>query len=303
MRLRHILPLLLAVQSLLAVDAVFHADSLHGSLGDVISFGWSIEHDTESLLRVGEYAVDGSGIEVLDQKQMITSTGTDLTFETAIFDSVGIYHFPSITAYVVKGTEVDSLLLQGPDLEIFSILTVSDSTFRDIKGLHGIRLPFNLVILAWIIGSLIILYLVYWLVKRYTRSEKAITEQKIIVPPEEAHVIALRELETLKRSKYLRFEQFKEFYSELTHILKAYYENRYLIDALELTTSEFMELTSAMAEFNDELLDSTREILETADFIKFAKGSSNELEAGEALSRTIQMVKETMIKDDQGEKS
>ncbi len=302
-RIGILLLVVMMTQTVFGVDAIFHADSLHGSLGDIISFGWTLDHDTNIPLHFAEIELDGTGIEILDQKITKTSTGSDIDFSTAIYDSVGIYHFPSVMAYLGEPDAQDSLILRGPDIEIRSILTASDTTFRDIKGLHSVKLPFDLSILVWVLGVLLIVWLGYLIFKRFSIKDRATKPEKIIVPPEMAHVIALRDLEHLKRSKYLRFEQYKEFYSELTHILKTYYENRYLIDALELTTSEFMDKIGGMAEFNAEQLATTRQILETADFIKFAKGSSNELESGEALNRIILLVKETMIKEDQGEQS
>ncbi len=300
MRVRFLLILLL-LNITFALEAKFQADSLNGSLGDIIAFSWDITHDHEADFSIKAFDLDDTGIEVLSHISHKTDFGTHLQFETAVYDSVGIYHFPSLVVYTEDAAGLDSLYLQGPDLEITSILSPSDTTFRDIKGLHRIRRPFNLVTLLWIAGGLIILYLVYLIVKRIRvkKSEKAAEE--IIIPPEEAHVVALRDLEHLKRSKYLRFEQFKEFHSELTHILKQYYENRYLMDALDLTTSELTDKIKGMGEFDDALVSETSDILEIADLIKFAKAPSNELDSAAALNQAIEIVNRTKLQNDQGE--
>ncbi|NQV30346.1 MAG: hypothetical protein HQ508_05615 [Candidatus Marinimicrobia bacterium] len=291
--------LLIAGSRLLALEAQFQADSLQGSLGDIISFSWLISHTPDEVLTLADYELDGSGIEVLDQHIIPIKDGSQLHFKTAVYDSIGLYRFPILTLFAEAEGHIDSLLLSGPELEIRSILSARDTTFRDIKGLHRIRTPFNIVTLLIILGSCFLIYVIYYVVKRLHKSKSNPADVKVIIPPEEAHIIALRALEALKRSKYLRFEQYKEFHSELTHILKTYYENRFLIDALELTTSELIDKIQSMSDFDKPFVDDTSQILTKADIIKFAKAPSNELESGEALKAATNIVKRTKIQTNQ----
>lgn len=284
---------------LFAFEANFMSDSLKGSLGDVIRFSWQIEHTADENVMVPELNMDGTGIEILKFDVSPIEMGTILSYETAVYDSVGLFAFPSQSIYLENEAGSDSLFLRGPTLEINSILTAADTTFRDIKALHRIRKPINLFYLLLAVAVLGLAYLTYFLIKRIRKPQVQAQTQKIIVPPEEAHVIALRALEKLKRSKYLRFEQFKAFYSDLTYIIREYYENRFLVDALELTTSELLEKIESMAEFDDTLVSETKVLLEKADFIKFAKGTANELESGEALTNTIAIVNRTKVKNNQ----
>lgn len=302
MKLRIIhLMVLIGPNILLGLEADFVADSLHGSLGDIISFGWDIKHNPGATLSLSELDMEGTGIELLDHKLESVEFESHLTINAAVYDSTGIYYFPSQVLYSKSPEGVDSLFLRGPDLTIYSILTVSDTTFRDIKNLHRIRTPFNLMMLVWVLIAGALIALSYYAIKRFRHNKRVTVEPKIIVPPEQAHVIALRAFEQLKRSKYLRFEQFKEFYTDLSHVLKEYYENRYLIDALEFTTSELMYILEEMKEFEPQHLMTTSKILELADIIKFAKGTSTELESGEALNEAINIVNQTKVINDQGD--
>jgi len=294
---------LISATSVFGIEAQFQSESLSGYLGDVVRFGWDIIHPQEASLNFSEIDVEGTGIEVLDRTLTNIEGGSHLGFETAVYDSVGIYTFPSAMLFLSFEDTVDSLLLQGPNIEIVSVLVPSDTTFRDIKAIHHIRTPLNLIYLLYGLLLLGFIYLLYYVFKRFKKKTSAKLLQKVIVPPEEAHVIALREFESLKRSKYIRFEQFKEFYSELTHILKQYYENRYLVDALEQTTSEFLDTMRSMPEFDKQLIDETHIILQKADFIKFAKGKSDELESGKSLSQAIDLVKRTKVEMNQGDNS
>ena len=300
MRLKLII-VLLSLTQLFGLEAQFQGDSLRGSLGDIISFGWNIYHPENTQLTFSEMDIERSGIEILHRELTSIEGGSSLRYNTAIYDSVGLYTFPSIIAYVKDASGLDSLYLLGPDLNITSVLSPSDTTFRDIKGIHDIRTPINLLSVLIFIVVLILGYLIYYLIKRMNRSGSNTSPQKIIVPPEEAHVIALRAFESLRRSKYIRFEQFKDFYSELTHILKQYYENRYLVDALEQTTSEFLITMNSMSEFDAKMISDTHSLLEKADLIKFAKARSDELESGKALNLAVDIVNRTKIQSNQGE--
>ncbi|MBT7090079.1 MAG: hypothetical protein HN932_06340 [Candidatus Marinimicrobia bacterium] len=292
---------MMSLTSLIGFEAQFQGDSLKGSLGEILSFGWDIQHPPGAQLTFSEIDLEGTGIEVLDRELVNIEGGSSLQFNTAIYDSVGIYVFPSSIVYLEDSNGLDSLFLRGPDLEIASILTPADTTFRDIKGIHAIRTPINLVYGLILVLVLAVVYLIFHLFRRRNTLKVQSKPLKIIVPPEEAHIIALRAFESLKRSKYVRFEQFKDFYSDLTHILKEYYENRFLVDALDQTTSEFLITMNSMVEFDTELINETQELLEKADIIKFAKAGSDELESGKALNLAIEIVKRTKIQSNQGD--
>lgn len=299
--IRRFITSLLSISCLFAIDAHFKSESLSGSLGDVISFGWDIQHPEDAIVSILDVDTETTGIEIIETQIIPFESGSSVVFQTAVYDSVGIYSFPSTMAYIQDKASVDSIVLKGPDIEITSVLAPSDTTFRDIKSIHNIKTPYNLVILLYVLGAAGLIYLLYILLKRFGMQAKEKLPEKVVVPPEEAHVIALRALNSLKRSKYIRFEQYKEFYSELTHVLKQYYENRYLVDALEQTTSEFLDTMRSMHDFDSQLISDTQLILEKADFIKFAKGTSDELESGKSLSMAIDMVERTKVVLNQGE--
>ncbi len=282
-------------QVLFGLDASFFADSLHGSLGDVITFSWDLQHNPDGEVIVSEPQLNGTGIEIIDQQIIRTKSGSELHIKTAVYDSVGIFHFPELFVYIKGALGADSLILQGPDLNIISILTAADTTFRDIKGLHRINTPMGLMIVLWILALSTIAYLAYYLYKRFYEPHKNGTQPSIITPPEDAHIIALRELEILKQSRYLHNKKYKQFYSDLSFILKQYYENRYLLDALELTSKELMRKMNRMEDFDPKIISTTQSLLEIADFIKFAKGSSTTKESNEKLDHVFAIVNTTKI--------
>ena len=62
----------------------------------------------------------------------------------------------------------------------------------------------------------------------------------------------------------------KEYHSEITEIIRKYFEDRFNLPALELTTSEAIDALRKRKEA-EIILDITNSFLNNADLVKFAK--------------------------------
>lgn len=272
----------------------FHADSLHGTLGDIIPFAWEVEHDDQVIVDVGELDMENTGIELLDHSIRRTESGSVVEIETAIYDSVGIYQFPPVDLILSSTQGSDTLRIPGPPLQVISILTPSDTTFRDIKDLHRVRIPISPWVFLWMVLILVAAYLIYRLVRRL-RTHAEEESGAVITPPEEAHLVAFEALETLINSQFLKGQKYKAFYSELTYILKQYYENRFLIDTLECTTTELMHKMESISDFDSATKTKTAGLLNSADLIKFAKATSTNAESKKNYDTVYQIVDATKL--------
>ncbi|SIS39600.1 hypothetical protein SAMN05421766_101467 [Zobellia uliginosa] len=127
----------------------------------------------------------------------------------------------------------------------------------------------------WILGILLGLLLigapVYWF---FFRKKPLTEEEKVaLLPPYDR---ALLELKKLENSRYIIQDEYKQYYSELTDIVRSYLEEDVHVSALESTTDELinkLELLKDAGELQieeDTLLQFKR-ILQTADLVKFAK--------------------------------
>ncbi|HON19445.1 MAG TPA: hypothetical protein PK990_09830 [Salinivirgaceae bacterium] len=134
-------------------------------------------------------------------------------------------------------------------------------TFREFINEY---LPYGLVAIA-IVAALI---LGLWL---YSRKKAAPIPEVPVIPVEEAHVVALRELEQLEQNKLWQKGEVKEYYALLSLIIRRYIENRWHIPALESVTSEIRQLLKAIAEIDKDLYSNVMEMLEMSDMVKFAK--------------------------------
>ena len=122
--------------------------------------------------------------------------------------------------------------------------------------------------------------------------------EDIIVPVEiikSPHQIALEKLGTLKESRIWEKGEIKEYHSQLTYIIREYLENRFHIPALESTSLEILrDLKKHILE--SEMIKSVDDILNIADWVKFAKGIPEENANALALDRAIELV--LFTKDD-----
>lgn len=87
------------------------------------------------------------------------------------------------------------------------------------------------------------------------------------VPPYER---AITQLEVLRNRKLCEKGMEKEFYTELTEILRQYLDGRFGINAMEMTTTQIKAAVRANSTTRD-MSAQMNQILEMADFVKFAK--------------------------------
>jgi len=169
-----------------------------------------------------------------------------------------------------KGYFTDSLLIKVTSIPV-------DTTVQklyDIKPLIAVNESAPTYWKYFFIGLLFLLVvggLIYWFVIR----EKPLTEEEkvALLPPYDR---ALLELKRLENSKYLIKDEFKEYYSELTGIVRSYLEEDAHVSALESTTDQLitkLELLrdSGKLSLDKDTIDKFKSILQTADLVKFAK--------------------------------
>src|SRR5690606_31684141 len=126
-------------------------------------------------------------------------------------------------------------------------------------------------ILPWVLLGLLALgALMYFLLRKKPLTQE---EKEALLPPYDR---ALLELKKLEHSQYLIHDRFKEYYSQLTDIVRLYLEDEVQVSAMESTTAQLiskLELLKDAGELklDDGTLKQFQKILETADLVKFAK--------------------------------
>ena len=86
------------------------------------------------------------------------------------------------------------------------------------------------------------------------------------------------------------------FYVELTDTLRVYIEAVFDLPATESTTPEFLaELNRSDSKLTPAQRDMLGEVLGMADMVKFAKGTAEESQLSETLTRADAFIKDTRL--------
>ena len=137
---------------------------------------------------------------------------------------------------------------------------------KDVKGVLGLRRDWR-----WLIALVVILGIggvggyIWWAKRRRVLGEGS-AEELPLSPEDEA----LIRLNRLFDSDLIRRGEIKQYFLELSEILRRYLERRFEILAVESTTSEILR-DLREKEVSRTILDKIQEVMEVADLVKFAK--------------------------------
>ncbi|MFH1504133.1 MAG: hypothetical protein ABIH08_01915 [Candidatus Omnitrophota bacterium] len=158
----------------------------------------------------------------------------------------------------------------------------------DIKGplsLHSSLTFLFIFLAALLLIAAIVFGILYFLKKRKEKIEA--------IPPKPAHEIALEALEALKRKDYIAKGKIKEFYEELSFIVRYYLENRFSLKAPEMTTEEFLEQAKGADFLTQEQKKLLEEFLSHCDLVKFAKYGPSEDEIKASFESAENLIEQT----------
>ena len=211
------------------------------------------------------------GVEIVEDKKIDTLRNQLIKkYVLTSFDS-GAYYIPQQQIFIRQRLHLtDSLLI---NVATVAIDTTKQKMFP-IKSIQNEPYQFDdfkpylwyLVLALIIIG--LILYFIF-------RKKKEVVKEEIIpaLPPYEE---AIQKLHELDEKLLWQNNHIKEYYSELTEIVRGFIERELKVPALESTTDELIEI---LTDFNDteaisttkETIKKLRDLLREADLVKFAK--------------------------------
>ena len=207
----------------------------------------------------------------------------------------GRYELPDIPVVRMSGDQLDTLIFKGLSMDV-KTMPVDTATFRihDIKG--QIQYPVTLKeLLPWIGAGLLAIALILlgaWLIDRANKRKA-----EALKPKDPAYIVALRELEKYRSDKFWAPEKQKAFYSGITDALKLYIDDRFGVDAPEMTTAELFDALKGDKDITPEMYGQLKELFERADFVKFAKHVADDAENASALPLAVRFVTSTYQAD------
>lgn len=298
-----------SAQDVPTVKASFDRDSI--LIGDQFHLEVRVEKDMMQVVAFPHLA----GSEIVPDIEVLAEFPEDTLSQDARRQTIGkrylltifregdynIGRFPVIYAdknIVDTLYSADSLRIR---VATFDINLETDKPF-DIKPPRGIPLKFG-EIGGWFALSLAVLAVIaagIWLFVKYRKQIPFLGGEKPQIPP---HLLAIRKLEALRHQKLPQNNKHKLYYSAITDILREYINGRFGIHALEMTTDEI--LASVEEPCREGRIDKKRytdlkDILQTADLVKFAKFIPDDEENEAAYYNAYYFVEETKQVDDDG---
>lgn len=214
-----------------------------------------------------------------------------LRWWTLVAWSTGPHAVPSPeVSYRLPGGELQAATPVETTITVQSLLAnATDSTdIRDIKPPAAIPIDWRpYYAIAAVVALLVaVAVLLRWLAKRRRHVAPA-------VPPLPPHVIALGALDALRARRLVEKGAFKEYYSTLTDIVRAYLEGRYRVRAPEMTTEEFLVASSRDGRLGGNHRRLLGEFLGESDLVKFARYLPSTDDSERAYSAARKFVEET----------
>ncbi len=171
-------------------------------------------------------------------------------------------------------------------------ITDEKSQSLAVRGIQGpVNLEYHIDKLTVIIissGMFVVLGLTMYYIFFYRRRKKIAVSR--MVP---AHVIAYEDMMKLKKLNLIEQGKIKEFYYIMSEVLRKYIENRFNINAPDLTTEEFLEKISLFHLLSDKQKGILKNFMEHCDLVKYAKLIPEDNDIQKVINTAMSFIEET----------
>lgn len=238
----------------------------------------------EVIAQTQDTTVDDNGkVLKINQRSTITSF-------TEGVDTIG-----PLVVRVQSGhdTAMETLWTEPLLLAVNTVEVDTNQAIKDIEDVMRIPLTFK-EILPWLLLALALAAIgvgVWFLVKYLKKRKNNVPEPA--KPDIPADTLALEQLEQLRLEGLWKQGRVKDYHTNLTDILRQYLYNQYDIDAAEMTSDQITDACAETPDISAEQNDNLRQILQTADLVKFAKAEPQPWEHDRSMSLSVDFVSNT----------
>lgn len=277
-------------------------------IGDPVNYTLEVTKPKDLNLAFPIFAGDTitEKIEIIQTNTIdtISSNNNNITlaqnYIISCYDS-GSFEIPPQPFVYKNDTTTDTIYSQPLVLNSQTLLV--DTSKKDIKDIKApINTPFSFqeflkYYLPYFLGGIILLVILYFLYKYYKKRKQLqqTKPKKVYVPKEAAHIIAIRKLDELKEKKLWQNSLIKQYYIELTEILRNYLDDRFRFNAMEKTTFEITFEIKEQKIFEQTELNLLSYILEYGDLAKFARYNPLPDENDKCLKNAYEFVNDTQL--------
>jgi len=268
-------------------------------IGDLIRYTITIDAKTNVWYQMPEFAQNLGKFAIRDWEKsdpIKLENGRVEQKQIYVLETylTGTYEIPPVKVHYGYHESTNLISSTPICVEVTSVAEEGDlfSGIRDIKSPVGIIeiIKENVWFLPGIILIfLILIALIIYIVKRQKNKEE------VSKPKLPAHEIAYAALKDLYNKNLVDNGFIKEYYFEVSDILRHYIEDRFALRAPERTTEEFLHelhLTNSLTAIHQELL---KNFLEECDMVKFANFSADQSDAQRVHDVTVEFIEETKL--------
>lgn len=238
------------------------------------------------------------GIEIISGPVRDSSKGKDgkWVFEEkyviTVFDS-GVYVVPPMPI-VVENESYNNVLRTDPLSFVVNTYQVDEQ-----KGNYDIVAPYKAPwtfaeirkYLLWGLLGLVVIAAVIWYIVRRRKNRPLFRQEKVAkIPP---YVKAIQALDSLKTEKLWQSGKVKEYYTRLTDAVRQYLDEELGIPAMEQTSLETLRAMEGCPKIGSTDRENIATMLETADYVKFAKALPLPDENARNLDRAYEFLNNT----------
>lgn len=236
-----------------------------------------------------------NGIEIIQKSPIDTVLTNDGRMEmiqhflVTSFDS-GLYYIPPIP--VAFGTDT----FYSNDLGLKILTLEVDTVKKTVYDIKSVQKPLfylsdYLTQIVCILGIYALILFLIWiyLKKKFKVTPEMVIQSEQTLPP---HIAAIMELDKIKQHKIWKQGKNKEFYTQLSEIIRKYMSRRFQINALEMTTEELLSIFRK-DRISVSVYENLKQILQLSDLVKFAKIEPLESEHELSLMNSYLFVNQT----------
>ncbi len=249
-------------------------DTTTYNVGDYIKYQLELKYDKEIKPVLPPVKDSVKVLEFIkampvDSSQADSKIDKKYTFIFSKYDSAQVT-IPSLKVFYTVGNDTAKKFLNTIPVTIL-VKTLEVNPKEDIKDIkEPMKLPPDwLFIILLILGIALLAFAGYYGYKYYKKrkQQKENIIPEVIIPP---HEVALSELHVLEDKKLWQQGLVKEYHSEITGIVRKYFEHRFNFRALEMTSAEILAVLGFIEE-GKKVVNAANDFFSNADLVKFAK--------------------------------
>lgn len=267
-------------------------DATEITIGDIVTLSLTVQYPSSvkaTLPPVGNMLGEWTVRNVYNIPAKSLSNGdheVGLQIQLVIYKT-GDYSIPAMEVELIQKSGKREVVSSEPiKIKVESVLTGQKQELKELKTQAEITPDYRpfLLLLAALASAV---FLIYWLITTLKKRRKAaVAEVRDNRSPEQ---IARDAIQTLLSRRLVEQGLLKQFYLELSEIVKRYLGQKLNILSLERTTEEFThDLRNASLPASD--FGRIREFLVECDLVKFAKYHPSPEEIQNILAQAIQLI-------------